>query len=207
MIRLMSENTGSEIQTRSANRDANDHLRFSWKPAVLRGAITWQLVDTQLTGPNCALDLTHVTSAAWVDYVAKGFRMTRLDLFEHGDKRVSLSITNPVPTRANDTDLVAFGDCIEAIARVLAQRDQMLPVTIGESGRAGVAIFAIGAASVLGAIGLFTASLSGLGGARGFGSTLVPILALLGFGVAIAGANRPWRQRPVVPISTFIEKK
>ncbi len=203
----MSENTGFEVHTGSANSDAEEHLRFSWKPAALRRAITWQLAGTLLTGPNCALDLRHVTSAAWVDYVAKGFRLTRLDLFERGDKRASLSITNPVPTSANDSDLVAFGDCIEAIARVLAKRDQMLPVTIGESGRAGVAIFAVGAASVLGAIGLFAASLSGLGGARGLGSTLVPILFLLGFGVAIAGANRPWRKRPEVPISTFIEKK
>lgn len=202
----MSESTGPEVQTRSANSDAEENLSFSWKPAVLRGAITWQLVGTQLTGPNCALDLSRVTSAAWVDYVAKGFRMTRLDLFERGDKRASLSITNPTPTGANDTDLVAFENCIEAIARVLAKRDQMLPVTIGESGRAGVAIFAIGAASVLGGVGLFAASLSGLGGAHGLDSTLVPIFVLLGFGVVIAGANRPWRKRPEVPISTFTKE-
>lgn len=199
----MSENITFEVQTRMATSDAEENLGFRWKPAALLGAVTWQLVGTTLTGPDRALDLTHVTSAALVDHLGTGFRFMRLDLFEGGDRRASVSLTIAVPTPTNDPDMVAFWNCIEAIAGVLAQRDPLLPVAMGEKGRVGVVIFAIGAASVLGGIGLLAASLTGLGGARGLGSTLVPSLALVGFGVAIAGANLPWRKRLEVPISTF----
>lgn len=208
----MSEKNGKDLETRLADGDADDHRAFSWKPAALRAAITWRLAGTiltgtTLTGPNGTLDLTDVTSAAWVDYVAKGFRMTRLDLFQGRDKRASLSITSSVSTLADDPDLIAFGNCIAAICHGLAQRDPEIPVTIGEKGRASVAIFAVGAVSVMGGIGLLVASLAGLGGARGLGSTAAPILALTIFGAVIAGTNLPWRKRPEVPISKLLAQE
>ncbi len=208
----MSEKNGKDLETRLVNRDAEDDRVFSWKPAALRAAITWRLAattvtGTTLTGPNCTLHLADVTSAAWVDYVAKGFRMTRLDLFQGRDKRASLSITSSVTTLADDPDLIVFGNCIAAICHGLAQRNPEIPVTIGEKGRASVAIFAVGAVSVLVGIGLLVASLAGLGGARGLGSTAAPILALSIFGAVIAGSNLPWRKRPQVPISKLLAKE
>jgi hypothetical protein len=202
----MRKRYGTQVEYRLADRDAEGQRVFSWKPAVLRTAITWRLsgtplTGTTLTGHNCTVDLADVTSAGWVDYVAKGFRMTRLDLYSGRDRRASISITSSVSTMAEDPDLIAFGNCVAAICHDLAQRNPDLPVTIGERGWASVAIFAVGAVSVLGGIGLLIVSLAGLGGARGLESTAVPILTLILFGVLIASTNLPWRRRPQVPIS------
>ncbi|MFK8036351.1 MAG: hypothetical protein AB8B94_19635 [Hyphomicrobiales bacterium] len=193
----MSENITFEVQTFMATIEADENLEFRWKPAAALGVVNWPLVGTTLTGPDRALDLAHVTSAALVEHLGRGFRFIRLDLFEGRDRRATVSLTIAVPTPTNDPDMVAFWNCIEAIAGVLAERDPHLPVAMGEKGRVGVVIFAIG---------LLAISLTGLGGARGPGSTLVPSLALVGFGVAIAGANLPWRKRPEVPISTLAVK-
>ena len=127
----------------------------------------------------------------------------RLDLLIDGETATTLSHTATIGISEGDPDFDAFWACVNAIADALALRNPSLPVIVGEAGKTPRIFLAIGVFAVFGGIGLLLASLLGIGGARGLSATLVPILALIGFGIAISISYSPWRKRTTLPVSTY----
>ena len=175
--------------------------RWSFKPALLRGAQEWRIEGTALDGPAGRIDLNDVERAAFVDQAMKGHSFTRLDLIE-GDRTLSISITSP-KTDDPDPDRQAFFALTLAVAQILKDRRPGIPVTIGEYGRSALIMFVIGVLSLLVGVGIGAVALaSGLSGER-LGAAAVPVLLLVAFGGMVAWARRPWKPALELPAASL----
>ena len=181
-----------------------DVLTFTYKPALLRRAVTYRLDGTQLTGPKGALDLSAVTQAALITHDLRGNLSTRLDLLI-GGKRHSMSITIHRTTRKNDPDRLAHAALVLAVVGELARHNPETPVLLAEYGRARHMMFGVGVFSLLGGLGLMGAILvTGVSTDKALGAAFP--CALLGlFGLALIYSNAPWRAAPSVSASQMAQ--
>lgn len=179
-------------------------VRHAWKPALLKGRIEVDMTETGLIcrdgsgAEQWRLDWGDVAAAVVVEHTVRGTSMRRLDLLgRDGVVLRRLSCTGPPGAPVAGTEAGAYVLAMAAILDRLGERE--IAVTVGEYGRARVAIFAVGVVSVLGGFGIGVAALaSGISGDRLAGAA-VPILLLVVFGLFLVRANAPWRKRPELP--------
>lgn len=176
--------------------------RYSFKPALLCGAQDWVLDETILTGPARPIDLRDVTRAVWVERVIRRNRFTRLDLHDN-EGRISIAITTQTGQDRDDPDRAAHRGLCRAVAGVLAELEPDLPVVVGEYGRAALAMFVIGALTLLAGIALpLLALATGVSGGKLAGAA-VPIMMLLAMGGVFAWTNRPWKPEATIPAAAL----
>lgn len=182
----------------------------SFKPALLAGRLDYHVGPQGLVcraadgAEKWRLDWRDVTAAAFVEHKAKGNRLRRLDLLARGRRR-SVSCTGGPGNPTNDPDAVAHLDLSVVILDRLAGLDDGFQVTIGEYGRYRLAIFGIGLASILGAVGLTGLALAtGVSPSR-LGVGAVPVLLLLASGAALVASHAPWRGPPQAPAALFAQ--
>jgi len=181
---------------------------FSYKPALLAGRRDFEVTEAELIcrddrgGELWRLDLNKVGSAAFVEHKVRDARLRRLDLVA-GTVHRSIGFNGGGGDPAADPNAAAHLELCAAVLDRLSERDGGLQVSVGEYGRARIAIFAIGLLSSGGAIGLLIAALaSGISGAR-LGTAAVPLGLMVVFGGALILANAPWRGVPKVPARAF----
>ncbi|WP_136634794.1 hypothetical protein [Pseudooceanicola onchidii] len=168
---------------------------FSFKPAPLRFAQTWELRGDTLTTPATTLDLRRVTGCQMAEMGLKGGGVIRrLDLTHPGGK---LSV--PVTGAWNDRQVQTHAALMVAILERLAARDPDLPLVIGEGGAPRVMMFVVGLVSLLFSAGMGVAVLAWSG--RGGQDVIAPLGVLIVFGLVVAWRYRPWRKRPVLGVA------
>lgn len=183
---------------------------FSYKPALLAARLDYHVGPGGLVcraadgAEKWRLDWRDVTAAAFVEHKVKGNRFRRLDLRCGGERR-SISCTGGPGDPAADPDAAAHLDLAAAILDQLAALDDGLMVTVGEYGRSRLAIFGVGAASVLGGVGLAGLALATGVSSDRLGAGAVPVLLLLAMGAALMTTHAPWRRPPVVPAAPFAQ--
>ena len=188
------------------NEMTKTRKRFGYKPALLVGRQSVELGDTHIICTDSEgeekwrLATADVDRLAFVEHRIRGVRMSRLDLLtKERTARRSLSCNSA----ATDPDYLAFRDTIAAVLERLAATRSDIPVTIGEYGRARLSMFLVGAVAALFALGMAIAAVANGRGDRLVGESLVPVAALLLFGLYFAWAYAPWRPRARVPVKLF----
>ena len=183
---------------------------FSFKPALLVGRVHYTLGHENLIctdkhgAEKWRLGWGNITKAGFVEHKVKASRMRRLDLMtgNRADKQ-SISYTSGLGDPAADPDGVAQLDLMAAILDRLAADDPAFQVSVGEYGRARVAIFAIGLATLAGAVGLMALVLAtGVSQDRAAAAS-VPALMLVLLGAGLTYAYAPWRDVPQALASAF----
>ena len=176
--------------------------RFVFKPAMFRGPTTYMVGPRTLEcreadgAVSRQLDWVDVRKAAFVEHSAHGAHLRRLDMMTGAGRR-SVSCTGP-DDPSTDTDAIAHLGLVAAILDRLEQDDGGFDVTLGEFGKARLAMFFIGVLSALGSVGIAAAGLlSGLPSGR-LTEAALPILLLFAFGAILALGNAPWRRPPEI---------
>lgn len=184
---------------------AAPETRFSYKPALLVGAkgyrVTGEAViaETGEGAEDWRLAFADVARAAYVEHFIRGHCLRRLDLVDGGGTRRLIGFNGSQAPPPEDPDSAEHLRLLAATLRGIGAAQPDLSVTIGEHGRARWAIFAIGAASALGGIGIFAAALaSGVSGGR-LTEAAIPLGLMTLFGLALIYANAPWRALPRAP--------
>ncbi|MAS07833.1 MAG: hypothetical protein CL534_24540 [Ahrensia sp.] len=184
--------------------------RFGYKPALLVGRQFVEFTDTHLVctdsegSEKWRLAPADIERLAFVEHRIRGARMSRLDFLTKDRAATrSLGCNSTAADPGSDPDYLAFRDTVAAFLDRLATARPNLPVTIGEYGRARLWIFLIGVVAALFALGISFGALAGGRGDALAGEALVPVAALLLFGLYFAWSNAPWRPRPRVPVTLF----
>lgn len=185
---------------------------FSYQPAPLASRRVFEagpraLICRDAEGQELwRLDWQDVTAAGFVEHQVKGARMRRLDLVAgKGRPHRSIGYTGPPGDPAADPDGVVHLDLMAECLDRLAGLDDGFRVSIGEYGRARLAIFAIGLVSAGGAAVLAGAALASGMPADRMGGAAVPLLLMLGFGAVLVWSNAPWRAVPKAPARIFAQ--
>lgn len=194
------------------NEQTKARKRFGYKPALLVGRQFVEFSDTHLVCTDGAgaekwrLAAADIDRLAFVEHRIRGVRMSRLDFLtkDHTARR-SLGCNTTTVDPWSDPDYLAFRATVAAVLDRFATARPDLPVTIGEYGRARIWIFLIGVVATLFALGIAIGALAGGRGDALAGEALVPVTALLLFGLYFAWANAPWRRGPRVPVKLFAE--
>lgn len=183
---------------------------YSYKPALLRGAITYEVTEHALIcrnsqgGENWRLDWSAVDKAAVVDTNISGYHMRRLDLMTSSGIH-SVSYNGGRGRQMLSSESVSHLTLIAAILRKLEEHRAGFPVTFGEHGRSKTVMFVIGVLTVIGGVGL-------IGLAIGTGVSndkliegAVPSLALVAFGGYVTHRYGPWTKPLTVPAGTLAQ--
>ena len=168
----------------------SDPQAFRFRPALLRSAQDWVLDGRDLRGPYERFNLDLVTETLFAEMgVRRGGVIRRLDLI-HPQGKLSISVTGI----ASDRNVRAHADLVGAILARLAERDENLPLVIGERGAPRLTMFLAGLFSLLAAAGL------GIAVAVGNGRTNAEVFLSLGvlavFGLVVSARYRPWAALP-----------
>jgi len=184
--------------------------RFGYKPALLVGRQFVELGETHLIctdgegAEKWRLATADIDRLAFVEYRIRGVQMSRLDfLTKGGTAKRSLGCNSTATDPGSDPDYRAFRDIIAAVLDRLATTRPDITVAIGEYGRARIWMFLIGVVAALFALGMAIAAVASGRGDRLAGEGLVPVAALLFFGLYFAWAYAPWRRRLRVPVKLF----
>lgn len=184
--------------------------RLGYKPALLVGRQFVELGDTHIICTDSEgeekwrLATADIDRLAFVEHRIRGVRMSRLDLLtKDRTARRSLSCNSTATDPQSDPDYIAFRETMAAVLERLAATRPDIPVTIGEYGRARLSMFLVAAVAALFALGMTIAAVASGRGDRLAGEGLVPVAALLLFGLYFAWAYAPWRPRARVPVKLF----
>ncbi len=175
---------------------------YQFKPAPLRDVMHFHLDDDnlrQLTRDGQAewqLPLQDVQAVRYVHHRINGLSFWRLDikardggLFRVSENQGAEGISDPQAQ-----------NLLQDLCLTLSKHHPDLQITIGEYGRARLAIFAIGIMSLIFALGLVAVALwTGLAPNR-FVAASVPVLLLLLFGGVVSYSNRPGQPLPRLSI-------
>lgn len=183
---------------------------FSYKPALLIGAVTYDLGDigivcTDKSGTEkWRLDWNDITGAAFVEHTVKGSRMRRLDLLCGADAPTrSISYTGPKGDPTRDPDSVAHLQLLVAILNQLGAGTPDFQVSVGEYGKSRVALFVIGIATLVGGLGIAGLWIStGVSGNK-IADAAIPVVLLALMGVMLVWSNAPWRAVPRLSAVAF----
>lgn len=183
---------------------------YGYKPALLAGRRYVDIGETHLVCADSegrklwSLAWREITRLAFVEHSYRGTKMSRLDIGTAQHRaRHSFGCNSAATDPMSDPDYVGFLAAVTDVVERLAETRPDLPVTIGEYGRSRLAIFVIGVISALASVILPVAAVVGGRGDRLLGEALVPILALLVFGLVLAWTHAPWRKGLAVPVSIF----
>lgn len=201
--------TGS-IASGLMNEMTKSRKRFGYKPALLVGRQFVELSDTHIICTDSEgeekwrLATADIDRLAFVENRIRGVRMSRLDLLtKDRTARRSLSCNSTATDPETDPDFLAFRETIAAVLERLAATRPDILVTIGEYGRARLSMFLVAAVAALFALGMAIAAVASGRGDRLAGDGLVPVAALLLFGLYFAWVYAPWRPRARVPVKLF----
>ena len=167
---------------------------FVIKPALLRGPVTYRIdpagVSAEKDGKTLwQLLFSEVEGLRIVEHVIRGHRMARIDLTGAGGRVEAISQTLDARVSAEDPERArwtALTACLlEGVARVRPDT----PVRFGDTPRNRGIMFAIGAVSLLGAMGM---GLAAIGNGR-LEEAGLPLAVMALFGAWIAWQFHPWR--------------
>lgn len=178
--------------------------RFAFKPALLRGALDYELQGDTLVCTDAEgtlqwqVDLRQLDQAGFVTHTLSGTHMWRFDLTGQDGTKRSVSLNFPVKGADQNPDRATFLALLAILAETLDRHQPDLPITLADTGAARWGFFAIGALSALGGIGLFAVAL-----ATGVASSRLPVVGLASglltlLGAVFVYAYRPWAQPPYV---------
>lgn len=192
------------------NELTKERKRVAYKPALLVGRQFVELGDTQFICADSEgtekwrLATADIDRLAFIENRIRGVQMSRLDLLtKDRAARRSLICNSTATDPESDLDYLAFRDAVAAVLDRLAATRPDIPVTIGEYGRARLSMFLVGAVAALFALGMAIAAVASGRGDRLAGEGLVPVAALLLFGLYFAWAYAPWRRGLRVPVKLF----
>ena len=181
------------------NELTKERKRFAYKPALLVGRQFVELGDTQFICADSEgtekwrLATADIDRLAFIENRIRGVQMSRLDLLtKDRAARRSLICNSTATDPESDLDYLAFRDAVAAVLDRLAATRPDIPVTI-----------LVGAVAALFALGMAIAAVASGRGDRLAGEGLVPVAALLLFGLYFAWAYAPWRRGLRVPVKLF----
>ncbi len=174
--------------------------RFTYKPALLKPAQTWELEGPILRGPGQVVDLRDVSDAGMSEHVIKRTRMRRLELVTSKGK-LHLGLNQDEHLPAWDQDRAAHRALCSAIAERLAEVHPDMAVAMGTTGGARWGMFVVGALSLLVGLGIgIAAMITGVSGDR-MAAAAVPMLGLILLGFVVVRSHAPWKPVPKVPVA------
>lgn len=182
--------------------------RTSFKPALLAAPVTYEVTATyvaqyDLHGTlNWRVDYADITALNHVAQSIDKKLFKRLDLHV-GDRVHRIAINASFRTRRDDPQRSAFRRVISDVAGAISDARPDLQVLIGERGRAGTAMFGIGIACLVFAVGIGIAAVATGVSTDRFAEASVPLGIMAVFGGLVAWNYRPWRPHLHLPIATF----
>lgn len=179
----------------------------SFKPALLRAAITYTLENDTLTATRARevlweVHLSDVTSARYADIATGRYRMQRLDLQAGGTRR-RIALTTPARSSLSDEALAAFRKLVAAISERLAEIAPRTEVRLGEGPLGTWVLFGIGMAGIIMSLGVTGMAMAGRMSSDRLLAGAVPILMLLVFSGSLVIGFNPWRGREALPVQKF----
>ena len=183
--------------------------QYHFKPALLAAGLDYATDDLGITCHKAGTliwraDWPDIDDCAYVELTARGNTIRRIDLIRRAPHlRRSISVTSDSADPPTDPDVLTF---LSLASDVLARLDHQSPgrnVAFGEHGRARLAIFAVGALSIIGAIAIFGLALASGVSAQKLADGAIPMGLLLLFGVALISRYAPWRKPPRIAAATL----
>jgi hypothetical protein len=183
---------------------------FTYKPALLRGAVVYEVTDLSLVcrtkegGETWRMDWDQIENAAFVDQKFRRNDIRRLDLITPSGRR-SIAYSGLTDIIRTDPNSVAHLQLLSAILKKLNERTTDFPIIIGEYGRNKTIMFAVGIFTLLCGAGLIAvAAGTGLSTDK-FMELAVPSGIMILFGSVICYKNRPGRAEVTLPAGLLSE--
>jgi len=178
--------------------------RFSYKPALLRGAVAYEIAEHALIcrtpqgGENWRMDWDQIQSAAYVDQKFRGHDIRRLDLITASGKR-SISFSGGSGNARADPHSATHLDLTATILCRLDEQTKDFMVIIGEYGRGQTAMFLVGIFTMLGGAGLIAlAAATGVSTDKMMAGA-IPSAVMILFGAVLCYRNRPGQPLVTLP--------
>ena len=177
---------------------------FTYKPALLRGAVVYEITEQALVcrtpqgGVNWRIDWDQIQSAAFVDQKFRGNDIRRLDLITSTGKR-SIAFSGLSGNARGTPNSAAHLELMAAILRKLETQTENFSVIMGEYGRGRTVMFVIGIFTLLSGGGLIA-----LAAATGVSTdklmdAAAPAGVMLLFGAVLCYKNRPVKTEVTLP--------
>ncbi len=182
---------------------------YSFKPALLRKAKSFQVLDKSLeiiesNGETTVIELSEMTGLRYNVMGARNYEFRRLDIFYDRGETFHISLTLPQGEIVeHNSDLRSFYQFTHNFIEQLKQTNPDLSVVIGEPSRIRWVYFIIGALSFLAGIGLLGLAIMTGVSSQKLMKALFPMLGLSGFGLFLCYANKPWQKIPEIDLKVF----